>query len=207
MSGNFPIEVAPFETMNFRSIQSTIVSESVSGKRLVRQIDNQRFGFTAKITLGVRTIEYSILMAFIMQQRSRKESFLLSPPELKDSGGVETGTLRSVGSHNQGNTTVSVDGFAENTHNRLVTGDFITFANHTKVYMVVAPVTSVDGASDIIIEPPLQKDVPNNTVITYNNVDFNVHLTNDIQQFGATTSNSGGQILYRYELDVEETLT
>ena len=49
MAGAFPISTASFETMNFRSIQNTIISKSQSGKKLARQIDNQRFGFTAKI--------------------------------------------------------------------------------------------------------------------------------------------------------------
>ena len=49
MSGAFPISTANFETMGIRSLQDTIISKSLSGKKLSRQIDNQRFGFTASI--------------------------------------------------------------------------------------------------------------------------------------------------------------
>ena len=48
MSGAFPISNAKFETLGIKSIQNTIISKSQSGKKLARQIDGQRFGFTAK---------------------------------------------------------------------------------------------------------------------------------------------------------------
>ena len=48
MSGAFPISSAKFETMGIQTKQNTIISKSQSGKKLSRQIDGQRFGFTAK---------------------------------------------------------------------------------------------------------------------------------------------------------------
>ena len=52
MSGAFPISNAKFQTMGIKSIQKTILSKSDSGKKLARQIDGQRFAFTAKIITG-----------------------------------------------------------------------------------------------------------------------------------------------------------
>jgi len=49
MSGAFPISTAKFGTLGIKSIQNTIISKSVSGKRLVRQIDNQRFALLFKL--------------------------------------------------------------------------------------------------------------------------------------------------------------
>ena len=83
MSGAFPISNSKFETMGIRSIQNTIISKSQSGKKLSRQIDNQRFAFTAKIIIGKRSDIYGELMAFIIKQRSGKENFTIIPPELK----------------------------------------------------------------------------------------------------------------------------
>ena len=57
-----------------KSIQNTIISKSQSGKKLARQIDGQRFGFTAKIITGKRSDVYGELMAFIMKQRSQKKT-------------------------------------------------------------------------------------------------------------------------------------
>ena len=83
MSGAFPISTADFSTMGIRSIQNTIISKSLSGKKLSRQIDNQRFGFTAKIIIGKRSDIYGELMAFIVKQRASKENFTITPPEVK----------------------------------------------------------------------------------------------------------------------------
>ena len=69
MSGEFPISSAKFQTMGIRSIQNTIISKSQSGKKLTRQVDNQRFGFTASIITAKRSDVYGELMAFIIKQR------------------------------------------------------------------------------------------------------------------------------------------
>jgi hypothetical protein len=49
MAGAFPISTAQFQSLGIRSIQNTIISKSQSGKKLARQVDGQRFGFTAKL--------------------------------------------------------------------------------------------------------------------------------------------------------------
>ena len=79
MSGAFPISSAKFETLGIKSTQNTIISKSISGKKLSRQVDNQRFGFTARVITGKRSDIYGSLMAFIMKQRSSKENFTIIP--------------------------------------------------------------------------------------------------------------------------------
>ena len=206
MSGAFPISSAAFETMGILSKQDTIISKSLSGKKLSRSIDNQRFAFTASIIIGKRSDIYGELMAFIIKQRSGKENFTIIPPEVEDARGVETGTLAVNGSHTAGDTTIAIDGFAEDTANRLRTGDFIKFNGHTKVYMVVADVTSSSGAATVTIEPPLVSSLSDDEAVTYDNVPFTVHLTNDIQEFGAIGADKDGNLLYKFEFDVEESL-
>ena len=206
MSGAFPISSAAFETMGILSKQDTIISKSLSGKKLSRSIDNQRFAFTASIIIGKRSDIYGELMAFIVKQRSGKENFTIIPPEVEDARGVETGTLAVNGSHTAGDTTIAIDGFAADTANRLRTGDFIKFNGHTKVYMVVADVTSSSGAATVTIEPPLVSSLSNDEAVTYDNVPFTVHLTNDIQEFGAIGADKDGNLLYKFEFDVEESL-
>ena len=206
MSGAFPISSSSFETMGIRSIQNTIISKSLSGKKLSRQIDNQRFAFTARIIVGTRSDIYGELMAFIIKQRSAKENFTIIPPEVEDARGVETGTLAVNGSHTSGDTTIAIDGFAADTANRLRTGDFIKFNGHTKVYMVVADVTSSSGAATVTIEPPLVSNLSNDEAVSYDNIPFTVHLTNDIQEFGVVGADKDGNLLYQFEFDVEESL-
>ena len=206
MAGAFPISSAGFSTLGIKSIQNTIISKSQSGKKLARQIDGQRFAFTAQIITGKRSDIYGELMAFIIKQRSAKENFTIIPPEVEDARGVETGTLAVNGSHTAGDTTIAIDGFAADTANRLRTGDFIKFNGHTKIYMVVADVTSSSGAATVTIEPPLVSALANDETVSYDNIPFTVHLTNDIQEFGVVGADKDGNLLYQFEFDVEESI-
>jgi len=206
MSGAFPISNAKFKTMGIRSIQNTILSQTISGKKLARQIDNQRFGFSVRIITAKRSDVYGELMAFIMKQRSGKENFTIVPPEIKDARGSETGTVLVNGSHTAGDTTIAMDGFASDTAGSLKAGDYIKFANHSKVYMVISDVTPSSNAATVTIEPPLVSSLVDNEAVTYDSVPFTVYLTNDVQEFGTVGANASGDLLYQFELDVEEAL-
>ena len=201
MSGAFPISTANFETMGIKSLQDTIISKSLSGKKLSRQIDNQRFGFTASIIVGKRSDIYGELMAFIMKQRSQKENFTIIPPEVEDARGNVSGTVLVNGTHAIGDTTIDIDAMT----GTLKAGDFIKFASHSKVYMVIADATA-DGSNEatITIEPPLRTALVDDSVVTYDNIPFTVHLTNDIQEFGVVGADGSGNLLYKFEIDVEE---
>ena len=206
MSGAFPISTANFESLGIKSIQNTIISKSQSGKKLVRQIDNQRFAFSVRVITAKRSDVYGELMAFIIKQRSSKENFTIIPPEIEDARGTETGTVLVNGVHAVGDTTIAMDAFAGDGAGRFKAGDFIKFASHNKVYMVVADATSSSNASTVTIEPPLITALADNSVVTYDNVAFTVHLTNDIQEFGVVGADKDGALLYQFEFDVEETL-
>jgi hypothetical protein len=199
MSGAFPISSANFQTMGIRSIQNTIISKSQSGKKLSRQVDGQRFGFTAKIITGKRSDIYGKLMAFIMKQRSQKENFTIIPPEIEDARGTASGIPHGTAS--AGATSITLGGTGTGT---LLSGDYIKFANHDKVYMVVADQSDISTGS-LTIEPPLTTAVSSSN-ITFDNVQFTVHLTNDVQEFGAVGADNNGNLLYQYEIDVEEAL-
>tara|TARA_B100001939_G_scaffold342085_1_gene352654 strand:- start:1558 stop:2169 length:612 start_codon:yes stop_codon:yes gene_type:complete len=203
MSGAFPISNSAFSTMGIKSTQNTIISVTDSGKKLSRQIDSQRFGFTASIITAKRSDVYGELMAFIMKQRSAKENFTIIPPELKNARGNVSGTVLVNGAHSVGDTTIDIDGMS----GTLKAGDYVSFASHTKVYMVVADATAdVSNEATITIEPPLINALANNEAVTYDNVAFTVYLTNDIQEFGAVGATNTGELLYEFELDVEEAL-
>ena len=206
MSGAFPISSAKFETLGIRSIQNTIISKSQSGKKLARQIDNQRFGFTARIITAKRSDVYGELMAFIVKQRSGKENFTIIPPEIEDARGSETGSVLVNGVHAVGDTTIDMDAFAGDGDGRFKAGDFLKFASHDKIYMVVSDVTSSSNAATVTIEPTLITALTNNSAVTYDNVPFTVHLTSDIQEFGVVGSDKNGNLLYQFEFDVEESL-
>jgi hypothetical protein len=206
MAGAFPISNSKFDTLGIKSIQNTIISKSVSGKKLARQIDNQRWAFTVSIKTGTRSDVYGELMAFIVKQRSGKENFTIVPPEVKNARGNESGTVLVNGDHAVGDTTITMDGHHNDNPHAFKSGDFIKFASHSKVYMVVADVQASSNASTVTIEPPLVSTIANDSIVTYDNVPFTVYLTNDIQDFGATGTTNDGKLLYTYEMDVEEAL-
>ena len=199
MSGSFPISTAQFQSLGIKSIQNTIISKSVSGKKLARQIDGQRWGFTARVITAKRSDVYGDLMSFIVKQRSGKENFTIIPPEVEDARGTASGTPHGTAS--AGDTSITLGGTGTGT---LKAGDMIKFANHSKVYMVVADQSDISTGT-LTIEPPLTTAVSSSD-ITYDNVAFTVHLTNDVQEFGVAGADKDGNALYQFEFDVEESL-
>lgn len=199
MSGAFPISTAKFQSLGIKSIQNTIISKSQSGKKLARQIDGQRFAFTARVIVAKRSDVYGELMAFIIKQRSGKENFTIVPPELEDARGTASGTPHGTAS--AGATSITLGGTGTGT---LKSGDFIKFSNHNKIYMVVADQSDISTGS-LTIEPPLTTAISNSN-ISYDNIPFTVHLTNDVQEFGVVGADKDGNALYQYEFDVEEAL-
>jgi len=199
MAGAFPISTAKFQSLGIKSIQNTIISKTVSGKKLARQIDGQRWSFTARVITAKRSDVYGELMAFIIKQRSGKENFTIIPPEVEDARGTASGTPNGTAS--AGATSITLGGSGTGT---LKAGDFIKFANHDKVYMVVADQSDISTGS-LTIEPPLTTAVSSSD-ITYDNVPFTVYLTNDIQEFGVVGADKDGNALYQFEFDVEESL-
>ena len=199
MAGAFPISSAKFGTLGIKSNQTTILSKSVSGKKLARQLDNQRWSFTVQIITAKRSDVYGDLMAFILKQRSGKENFTIVPPEIEDARGTASGTPNGTAS--AGATSITLGGTGSGT---LKAGDFIKFANHSKVYMVVADQSDISTGT-LTIEPPLTTAVSSSN-IQFDNIPFTVYLTNDIQEFGVVGADKDGNALYQFEFDVEESL-
>lgn len=199
MAGVFPISNSKFQTLGIKSVQKTLLSKSASGKRFARQIDGQRFLFTANIVTAKRSDVYGELMAFIMKQRSSKETFTIVPPEISNARGTASGTPNGTAS--AGDTSITLGGSGSGT---LKAGDYIKFANHDKVYMVVADQSDISTGT-LTIEPPLREAVSSSD-ITYDSVPFTVYLVNEMQEFGGIGADKDGNVLYKFELDVEESL-
>ena len=199
MSGAFP--TSPISNgINIKSNQTTIVSTAINGRRQARQLQNQRWSMTVSFPPMTRA-SFSPIFAFITAQRGRKESFTYTPPIIDDALGTETGSVLVNGVHSVGDTTIAMDAFAGDGDGRFKAGDFLKFASHDKVYMVVSDVTSSSNAATVTIEPPLTTALTNDSAVTYDSVPFTVALKNDIQEFVI-----GQDALYRYELDFIEVI-
>ena len=202
MSGAFPS--TNFNAVNIKNNQKTLFSETDSGKTFRRQVQGQRFSFTVSFP-PMKREDFAPIMAFVMKQRSRKESFTITLPSNMNALGSETGTLLVNGAHSSADTTIAIDGFASDSAGRLKAGDFIKFA-HAKVYMVVDDVTSSSNAATITIEPPLRTALSDDSSVTYDSIPFTVHLTSDVQEFGIGENDKDGNPIFRYEFDVIESL-
>ena len=200
MSGTFPSSPA-FNSLEVNSIQPTFVSRTISGRRQARQIAGQFFAMTATFPPMTRA-QFAPIDAFIMKQRGQYETFTLILPVLSTGLGSPAGTPLVRGASQTGRTLDS-DGWTGDI-SIFKAGDYLKFANHDKVYKVVADVTSNASASantEITIEPALITSPADNSAITHTNVPFLVSLTAGVQKF--VTGTSG---LFSYEVDFTEVL-
>ncbi len=195
MSGTYPTS-PEFRSIGFSSEQKTITSTTDSGKMFSVQVDGQRFKFSATYP-PMRRSDFAPVIAFIMKQRSQKETFQIALPDLKNAKGDVSGTVLVNGAHSAGDTTIDVDGMT----GTISAGDFVKFAGDSKVYMVVADATASAGSATLTIEPPLRSALSDDASVTYDAVEFTVRLTSDIQEF-----NTGDLDLYRFEVDFIEAL-
>jgi len=200
MSGQFPTSPVARNAV-IRSQQTTIVSITTSGRKQARQIDGQRFAITLQFPNMTRA-EFAPIQAFVMKQRSQLENFTVVPPTVKNALGVANTVISTNASVSAGATTCTVDGMTTSTNGILKAGDYFRFTGQEKVYMAVEDLDS-DGSGEgtLTFEPPLRSAVTDNTILIYDNVDFTVSLTNDIQEF-----NIGTQEYFNYEIDLIEVL-
>ena len=196
MSGTYPT-TPEFRSINFASEQKTLTSTTDSGKMFRTQVDGQRFKFSATYPPMSRS-DFAPVIAFIMKQRSQKETFQISLPDIKNAKGNVSGTVLVKNAHSAGDTTITVDAMT----GTLKAGDLVKFAGHNKVYMVVSDATA-DGSNEatLTIEPPLRSAVSDNAVVTYDGIEFTVRLTNDLQQFQTDDLDT-----FRFEVDFIEAL-
>ncbi len=200
MSGTFPSSPAPRDVA-ISTNQNTIVTTTASGRRQARQIDGQRFRLRLRFPIMTRT-EFAPINAFVMKQRSQMESFTYSPPTISSALGVASGVISVNGAILAGVTSVAIDGMANSTSGVFKAGDLFRFTGQTKVYMVMADVSSNgSGQGTLTFEPPLRANVSDNAVLIYSGVDFTVGLTGDIQEFNISTEN-----YFQYEIDLIEVL-
>ena len=192
MSGTYPA-LPIFASVGFKSVYYNLSSQSLSGRTQVRNIGGQRFEFSASYSRLLRS-EFTPVLAFVMSQRGMAETFSIVLPEISSTSGTATGTVRTNGTSPIGDKTIAIDGLT----GLLKAGDVIKFASHSKVYMVTQ---DRSGAGDLSIEPGLEAAVPNDTVITYNDVPFLVRLNNDIQEY-----NIGSASLVDFDVDFIESV-
>jgi hypothetical protein len=181
-----------FNAVNFKSTSPTLFSETVSGRMQSRKVGGQKWSFTASYAPMTKA-EFKPVWAYLVAQQGRHGVFTVTPPVVASTSGTGTGTV-TCSAASIGGTAVTIAGLT----GTLEAGDFVKFANHTKVYMLTA---DQSGAGSIAIEPALVAAVTANEQMYYNDVAFTVRLANDLQEYSL-----GVHHLYKIELDFVEAL-
>ncbi len=179
-----------FDSVTMATNTPTVKSESLSGRRQVRQLGSQRWSMTLSYPRMTRA-SFMPIMATIMKLRGSYGTFTIMLPLLSNSQGNTGGTWTcSAGA--SGSTAITLSGGTGS----FTVGDIVRFSNHSKVYMIVGWSSNV-----MSVEPPLSTAVTTSTTIEYNNVKVTASLANDQQEFSVGTEG-----LFRYEIDIIEAL-
>ena len=194
MSGTYPTSPS-FASLGFGSEQKTKVSTTDSGKQFTAQVDGQRWKFKASYP-PMRRSDFAPIYAFIIKQRSQKETFQIVLPEISTLKGTVSSIVATKVAATAGSTSISL----KNVTGTFKAGDLIKFNSHSKIYMIVADATG-DGSSEatITIEPPVRQALLADDTVIYTNVPFTARLTSDLQEF-----NTSELDLYRFEVDFIE---
>jgi hypothetical protein len=139
----------------------------------------------------------SELYAFLVKQNGPFDDFTIVPPKHGSTRSTNaTGTPTVTGDYAAGVTSIKANGGGGS----LLSGDFIKFSNHDKVYMIVQDVNQdLASEDDFEIFPALNTAIDNTTTIQYNNVPFKVHLESDRTAFKTGTDGT-----YKIEFNVGE---
>ncbi len=201
MSGQFPTS-PNFRSLNFKDNRPTLLNQTLSGKKQVRQIGSQYFSFTVQMP-PLQQEKAQEVFAFLQKQKGSFEDFtIVAPLDNLGAGKGET-DIQVVGSQVVGDSQIELDGFSASQTGALKAGDLIKFANHSKVYMVRSTIDSeADGTLDVLISPNLVASLADNEAVTVNKPSFTVYLENNEIMY--STDASG---FYSISFDVREVIT
>lgn len=178
MSGQFPTD-PNFRSLNFKDNRPTLLNQTLSGRKQVRQIGSQYFSFTVQMP-PLQQEKAQEVFAFLQKQKGSFEDFtIVAPLDNLGAGKAET-DIQVVGAHTSGDASIALDGFSASQTGALKAGDIIKFANHSKVYMVQSDIDSDgSGALTVLISPNLVASLADNEAVTVNKPSFTVYLENN----------------------------
>lgn len=201
MSGQFPTD-PNFRSLNFKDNRPTLLNQTLSGKKQVRQIGAQYFSFTVAMP-PLQQEKAQEIFAFLQKQKGSFEDFTIVAPLNNLGAGKSETDIQVVGAHTSGDASIALDGFTANQTGALKAGDLIKFANHSKVYMVQSDIDSNgSGALTVLISPNLVTALTDNVAVTVNKPSFTVYLENN--EIVYSTDANG---FYSISFDVREVIT
>jgi len=202
-----------FKSVKFSSEQPTAISRTNSGRVITRAIVAHKW--KVQITYNPMTRDqFEPVYNFLLEKRGRLKPFFVALPQHASTRTTTSGTISVSGSITSGDNNFLIDGM-DSVTGGLRPGDMINFSdsgnsNHKKAYKIVRVHTntnklSSDSALDssderrLYVVPPVEKDVGDNSTLTYTNPLIRVVQTSDVQEYSLGTNN-----LYTFSLNLEE---
>ncbi|MAD75169.1 MAG: hypothetical protein CML20_10325 [Rheinheimera sp.] len=187
----------------FASIDANISTESKTYIEHVRAIPGHKWEITL-ISTPLNANDLSRAFGWACSLKGRFTAFTAVIPRYSDTKGVGSGSPVVRTATTQGATAVPMEGFSGPVNGQLLAGDFIKFANHSKVYIVTEDANSnVNGQVTVNIHPQLMKAVPLNTAMVIRDVPFLLRKVRDAQEFKVDGRDG---CIAKLELDCREAL-
>jgi hypothetical protein len=183
LATGYPVDPS-FESINFKTVTPTQVTGTMSGK--VRRIGMGLSYYTWEVKYASLTrLQAGTVKGYLAQALGPQFSFEIILPRLSTSAlATQTASVpRTSATAAIGSTSCTLTNCGANA-NVLAAGDFFKFANHTKVYMCVAPCTANgSGNATLFFSGPLLTAVPLSTNLTITAVPFTAILAAPEQEF------------------------
>lgn len=189
LATRWPDEVG-FNAVNFQVNTPTQISETFSGK--IRRVGLGVSYYSWEVQYpNLVALDAGTVMGYVSQTLGQQFSFEIILPSISVTAlpNQTSETPRTTITAAVGSTSVNLTNCGANAQ-VLAAGDVFKFSNHTKVYMVTAPVIAdANGVANLFFTSPLVNPVPSNTDITINNVPFTAILEDDSQSFSVGLGN------------------
>ena len=202
-----------FASVKFTANQPVAYSRTNSGRVTTRAIAGQYWSIGITYNPMTRD-EFEPIYNFLLEKRGRLKPFFVALPQHATTRTTTSGTLSVQGTITSGDSNFLVDGMDSLTGG-LRPGDMFNFSdsgnsNHHKIYKVVRVADSTNKLSSdtalntsderrLYVVPPVEKDVTDNSTLTYASPLFRVVQKADVQEYSLGTNN-----LYTFSLNLEE---
>lgn len=202
-----------FATVKFTANQPVSFSRTNSGRVTTRSIVGHHWSIDIAYNPMTRD-EFEPIYNFLLEKRGRLKPFFVALPQHATTRTTTSGTLSVQGTITAGDSNFLVDGMDSLTGG-LRPGDMFNFSdsgnsNHKKIYKVVRVADSTNKLSSdsalntsderrLYVVPPVEKDVTDNSTITYASPLVRVVQKSDVQEYSLGTNN-----LYQFSLSLEE---
>ena len=202
-----------FASVKFTANQPVSFSRTNSGHVTTRSIVGHHWSIGITYNPMTRD-EFEPIYNFLLEKRGRLKPFFVALPQHATTRTTTSGTLSVQGTITSGDSNFLVDGM-DGLTGGVRPGDMFNFSdsgnsNHHKIYKVVRVADSTNKLSSdtalntsderrLYVVPPVEKDVTDNSTLTYASPLVRVVQKSDVQEYSLGTNN-----LYTFSLNLEE---